>query len=467
VHEIPKRLALPREPVRLGERGDRLRRGHAPIKLFPELDRAIGAAHVLRPKLLIVKAVDERKDGIRLVAAARERHAEMRPAERRRQKDERARGDDAFRQSGHLLTSHVRPPRRLRERRVDVASAEASHEEPGVHLEGRQAGVHRGVVNWKKHDARARGIDFVRERREVGALRRRQRPRLEGRVVPREGTVGLERPDGIDENADSEEHAEDERGHRLRAENREARQKRDERHEKPRAPARGAVPGPPGRGRDEHEEREPRERKRERAPLAGEPHDTGHGEKREREIQEEPFVRAHGEAPEPVEHGMAEALARIGRERAPEAHDLENEPERRGSQPAGACGERASRAGGALRAEPEHGEYAREKHDEDRLGEKREPGGGSGERREGGRPARGDALLRGEGRARERAADARRLKRFGPVGPRVGPQGRRDRGGEARAARSCRSRAHGPRKQARGAGCEEDEQNLPEDEKRL
>ena len=75
--------------------------------------------------------------------------------------------------------------------------------------------------------------------------------------------------------------------------------------------------------------------------------------------------------------------------------------------------------------------------------------------------------MRGEGRARERAADARRLKRLGPVGPRVGPQRRRDRGGEASATRSKGSRAHGVREETRRAGREEDEQDLLEDEKSL
>ena len=48
---------------------------------------------------------------------------------------------------------------------------------------------------------------------------------------------------------------------------------------------------------------------------------------------------------------------------------------------------------------------------------------------EAGRPTRGGAFVDGDGSARERASDARRLKRFGPVGARVSPQGRGDRGG--------------------------------------
>src|ERR1019366_5430250 len=155
----------------------------------------------------------------------------------------------------------------------------------------------------------------------------------------------------------------------------------------------------------------------------------------------------------------------VRRERSSEAHDLEREPERGERRGAREESQRARDAPPARRLEDDDGEDEGRENDEDGLREERKGRERPGPGRQGAFPPRVRAAR--EGRARERAADARRLKRLGPVGPRVGPQRRRDRGGEASAARSFRSPAHGACEQARCAGREEDQQDLLEDEKRL
>ena len=266
--EVRERLAPAGEAVRLRERRGRLGRGDAPVELLGERDRAVPALHVLRAERLVVEAVDPREDRVRLAGAPRERHPEMRPAERRRQEDERARRDRLLGRKPDLLTRPVRPPRRRLQRGEDVASRETPREEPRVHAQRRQRAWF--ATSWiGRSRTPSAGIGLGREGRERALLRLREDARLDRRVVPGEDGVGLERAERVDGHAEPEERGEGRGGKRRRRERRRRREERHERDEEPRAPARRAVPRPPRRRRDEQERaRTPRARARGRGASA-------------------------------------------------------------------------------------------------------------------------------------------------------------------------------------------------------
>src|SRR5664280_3005392 len=106
------------------------------------------------------------------------------------------------------------------------------------------------------------------------------------------------------------------------------REKRHERDQEARPPAPAPVPRPPGRIQREKAggERERRDRGAACLPPADERNEPDGGEEAQREVEKEPLVRTHEEAPGPVERRMRKVLpARIGRERTAEANDLEGE----------------------------------------------------------------------------------------------------------------------------------------------
>src|SRR5438105_1006057 len=112
------------------------------------------------------------------------------------------------------------------------------------------------------------------------------------------------------------------------------RQDRNRGNEETRPPADDAVPREPGRRQEEQRRRNPRERERRSTPLATarEAEKPDDREDDEREVEDDPFVRADQEAPEAVEERMREARAAVRRQRTAEADDLERQPdaERRG-----------------------------------------------------------------------------------------------------------------------------------------
>src|SRR5664279_4118700 len=150
-----------------------------------------------------------------------------------------------------------------------------------------------------------------------------------GRNVVERGRLGLKRPERIHDGAENDEYdgGGTPRG-RPRGCARGGREKRHERDQEARPPAPAPVPRPPGRIQREKAggERERRDRGAACLPPADERNEPDGGEEAQREVEEEPLVRTHEEAPGPVERRMRKVLpACIGRERTAEANDLEGE----------------------------------------------------------------------------------------------------------------------------------------------